>query len=154
MAAVWALSAKPVKNPADALPTEALKRAYVDYQKTRGGPSFRAIFFDALSPVTSAFLVSPYRLTQRLIAQQIFLCPGNIRCPLEQNLLALPDVLNSGNLQKILLPRSVLDEAFAGMRRMNIDGATLFPGVDGVAWGLCHRMRFLGSTEIYHGTQY
>jgi hypothetical protein len=161
VAAIWALSIKPLEKPENALPTQALKKAYREYQETRGGLPFRAIFLDAKSvrdgtrqPVTSAFLVSPYLLTQRLVVQQgVFLCPGNIRYPFERNLPALLDVLKFGNLERILLPRSVLEEAFAAMRRMNINGATLFPGVDGYAWGLRHQVQFLGSKEIYHGTK-
>jgi hypothetical protein len=152
-AAVWALSEEPLKAPKDALPTEALKEAYENYQKTRGGPAFRKVFVYAEPRVTSAFLVNPYRRTEREVFQQgVFLMPGNICCPFEDNLLALPEVLKSGNLQRILLPRSALQDAFLGLHKMNINSATLFPGVDGYARGLHHGIKFLLSNDHYHGT--
>jgi hypothetical protein len=152
-AAVWALSIEPFKVPEDALSTKALKAAYRTYQKTRGGGPFRKMFFNAKRPVTSAFLVNPYRRTEREVFQQgVFLMPGNICRPFEENLLALPGVLNPRNLKKIILPRSVLPQAFRSLHRMNINSATLFPGVDGYARGLHHGIEFLLSKDHFHGT--
>lgn len=153
MAAIWALSIKPLEDPESLLPDD-LKEAYRQYAITREGKYFRAVFLEAKPPVTFAGLVNPYRLSDRLVIQQgVFLCPGNIQLSFEDNLLALPDILDSRNLRKILLPRSVLQDAFEGLRRMNISHATLFPGVDGYARSLRHRLSFLRTKDFFDATK-
>jgi len=154
-AAVWALSFTPLEAAATLLP-EPLKKALMEYATTRDGAPFRAVFLEADPPIIFAPIVNPYRLNERLVVQQgVFLCPGDIRRPFEDNLSALPGVLDSGNLRKILLPRNVLSDAFRSLRRMNINHATLFPGVDGFARSLRHRFDFLRSTgEFWDATKY
>jgi hypothetical protein len=89
-----------------------------------------------------------------VLQQGVFLCQGNIRRPFEDNLLALPGVLESGNLRKILLPYDILSNAFRSLRSMNMSYATLFPGVDGFARSLRHRIDFLHAMEFENETKY
>jgi len=154
-AAIWALSHRPLAGATTLLPSEALKKCYVEYTTTRDGAPFRAVFMDAEPPITFAPIVNPFRLHGRLVLQQgVFLCQGNIRRPFEDNLLALPGVLDGGNLRKILLPYDILSDAFRSLRSMNISYATLFPGVDGFARSLRHRIDFLRNAEFGNETKY
>ena len=154
-AAVWALSYKPLEQAETVVPSAGLKKVFMEYSTTRGGAPFRAVFLEASPPITFASIVNPYRLHQRLVLQQgVFLCPGNIQRPFEDNLLALPGVLDSGNLRKFLLPYDVLSDAFRGLRAMNLSHATLFPGIDGFARSLRHRIDFLRSPELRSETRY
>jgi hypothetical protein len=146
-AAVWALSSQPLTQAQNLLSGD-LKNAFLEYATTRDGAPFRAVFMDANPPITFAPIVNPYRLHERLVLQQgVFLCPGNIRRPFEENLLALPGILESGNLRKLLLPYDVLSDAFRSLQSMNISHRTLFPGVDGYARSLRHRIDFLRVPE-------
>jgi hypothetical protein len=153
-AAVWALSYRSLAQ-ADKLVPQRLQKAFLEYTTTRDGAPFRAVFMEADPPITFAPIVNPYRLHQRLVLQQgLFICPGNIQRPFEDNLLALPDVSDPRNLRKILLSPDVLSDAFRSLRSMNITHATLFPGVDGYARSLRHRIDFLRVREPGMMTKY
>jgi len=156
-AAIWALSCQPFENKAiqALLPTPALKEEFRKYSATREGPAFRAVFLEADPPVAFASPANPYRLNQRLVIQHgLFLCPGDIRRPFEENLASVPFATDGANLIKILLPRTLLADALTSLQRMNISHATLFPGVDGYARSLRHRIEFLRSSEFFDGTEY
>lgn len=155
-AAVWALSATTVDNKAieALLPTEELKSAFREYSSTRAGLPFRAVFFDAKSPVAFATPVNPYILNNRLVVQQgLFICPGDITRSFEENLLAVPGINDPIMLRKILLSRSVLQDAFENLNRMNINCSSLFPGVDGYARRFRHRIGFFHSGQFFDGTE-
>ncbi|HEX7230000.1 MAG TPA: FRG domain-containing protein [Candidatus Binatia bacterium] len=145
-AAVWALSYKPLAGAQHLVPKH-LQQAFEEHAKTRDGGPFRTVFMDAEPPITFAAIVNPYRLHERLVLQQaLFLCPGNICRPFEENLLALPGILDGAKLRKILLPYGVLSDAFRSLQAMNISHRTLFPGIDGLARSLRHRIDFLRAT--------
>ena len=155
-AAVWAISDVPISNKIveDLLP-DVLKGPFRDYSETRGGPPFRDVFLEATPPFVFATPVNPYLLNERLIVQQgTFLCPGDVSHSFEENLLAMPRVSEPTNLRKILLPRSVIDDAFSGLQRMNITHSTLFPGLDGYARSLRHRIGYLRSGGFFDATRY
>jgi hypothetical protein len=72
----------------------------------------------------------------------------------EENLLAVPGVLDSRNLRKLCLRRSALADAFISLRRMNIGYRTLFPGIDGYARSQRHQISFLRSVKLFERTKY
>jgi FRG domain len=149
MAAVWALSGRPVLSESvrELLPSE-LTAPFEKYRSTRGGPEFRKVFVEADPPVAFVHPVNPYSLNERLVVQQgTFLCPGDVAHSFEHNLLAMLEPLTK--LRKILLPRSVLPEAFVGLYRMNITHTTLFPGLDGYARSLRHKIDLLRDTTKF-----
>ncbi|HEX8920857.1 MAG TPA: FRG domain-containing protein [Pyrinomonadaceae bacterium] len=84
--------------------------------------------------------VNPYRLNERLSIQQgLFLVPGNISLPFEDNLSAsLDDAENNAATTRFVFPGSLQfrSEALARLHGMNINAATLFPGLDGFARSL------------------
>lgn len=89
------------------------------------------------SPKVLACQQNPFRLNERLTIQKgVFMCPGNVALPFEDNLCALPGWEKRENIVKIIIPhkfrRKVLDQLYD----MNITRATLFPGLDGFAQSL------------------
>ena len=110
--------------------------------------------------------VTPNRLNERIAIQQgISLFPCNTKKPFESNLCAalrLPfDSLSSVNansmqlkqldenlkyeasVAKINLPRQFHKDAYLDLHRMNIDEASLFPGLDGFARSLKYHLRVM-----------
>ncbi len=85
--------------------------------------------------------VNPYRLNERLVIQQgVFLCPLDVSKPFEDNLEALcsSDSDFEDNLIKfeINIDLETRKEFLQHLHRMNINRATLFPGLDGFAQSL------------------
>ena len=103
--------------------------------------------------------VEPERMNERLSIQQgLFLFPGDLSTSFEQNLadtfqidvLMLSDkkadrfpykkniekVFETVGLLKIILPAKIHAEAMWDLWRMNVNAATLFPGLDGFARSL------------------
>ncbi len=84
--------------------------------------------------------VNPFRLNERLYAQQgIFVLPIDVTKPFMENLRALVRQ-NQGadHLCKIVITcdRDLLTSCLTELHRMNINSATLFPGLDGLARNL------------------
>jgi hypothetical protein len=78
---------------------------------------------------------NPFRLNERLTIQKgIFLCPGDISESFWKNLLAFkPD---HRYVKKIVIQQRHHPEFIEKLAYMNIDRATLFPGLDGFAVSL------------------
>ncbi len=80
----------------------------------------------------AGYIGHPFELNTRLVVQQgVFLVPGNVTVPYEENLGALGD--RTGNAERLTLRLNVdeLKNARLQLRRMNVSEATLFPGLDG-----------------------
>jgi hypothetical protein len=85
--------------------------------------------------------VQPPRLNARMALQQgLFVCLGDPGSDLFANLA--PDVESEQPLQivKIEFPRTTRGDVLKGLRRLNIRRDTLFPGLDGLAQSLAHRL--------------
>jgi len=78
----------------------------------------------------------PRRRNRRLVAQQgLFLVPANLGVSFLENLGdGTPDI--EGRVVKIVLRNSMREEALDELALMNINRATLFPGLDGFAQSL------------------
>lgn len=89
------------------------------------------------TPSRSIWAVNPFRLNERLSVQQgVFLCPGDVTTSFEDNLKAgkpTPDALVCFQLSTEPEARS---EMLAALHRMNINSASLFPGLDGFSRSL------------------
>lgn len=155
-AAVWALSNVPTENQKiQALLPAALQADFKTYSVERQGKAFRTVFCDADPRVAFVTPVNPYKRNQRLVLQQgLFLCPGDISRSFEDNLQAVPEANDAINLKKILLPRSVLEEAFTDLQRMNISHSTLFPGIEGYSRSLRQRVKFLMTGGFFDATMW
>ncbi len=89
------------------------------------------------------FPVEPFRMNERLTAQQgRFLCPRALRFGFETNLkVALADAVARPNLPrqplyKIIIPAAARLGLLEELDKMNINVATLFPGLEGFARSL------------------
>ena len=80
------------------------------------------------------YLENPLRLNTRLVIQQgIFLCPGDVSCSFEDNLKSLKGWNDKINVVKISFNFSKNERkvSLQELHRMNINQASLFPGLDG-----------------------
>lgn len=88
--------------------------------------------------------MNSYRLNERLVIQQgTFLCPGDIKRSFEENLLGLLDDPGStnefaGRIVKLIIKCNLKEkiDILRRLHRMNMNRATLFPGLDGFAQSL------------------
>ncbi len=89
------------------------------------------------------FHINPFRLNERLVIQQgVFLAPGDITKPFMNNLaeVASPDELRKRFIKiEVTLTAGFLKQAYLAFRSMNINEATLFPGIDGFSRSLILR---------------
>jgi hypothetical protein len=113
---------------------------YSSYQ-IRSNEEFREYCFD--KPEPNVVPLQPFRMNERLTIQQgTFLCPGNIAIPFESNLCAVlrgaPDHLRFFRLD---IPADLRLPFLQELNRMNINHATLFPGLDGFATFLKNSIR-------------
>ena len=75
----------------------------------------------------------PAAQNERLSAQQgLFLCPSKIGTPFMEQLEALMDRTKQEWIVKIVVPRSLREEALRRLLQMNIHHLSLFPGADGL----------------------
>ena len=92
-------------------------------------------------PTSGIVLVSPFRVSERTTVQQgIHLMPGDLTKPFEANLDARPRTRDSLTRLLIHITPDLRKEMLAHLHRMNIDRATLFPGLQGFAESLQTRM--------------
>jgi hypothetical protein len=139
-AAIWALhkntiieNAKNLKNIGGMLKEDE------DIKKEE---TWTKCFYCPDSPQLFVFPTNPFRLNERLVIQQgDLLCQGNISRTFEQNLAAvLPVVTNKARarLRKYILKFDAEERqtALLALHRMNINRATLFPGLDGFSKSL------------------
>lgn len=86
---------------------------------------------------------NPFCLNERLTLQQgLFLCPGDITVPFEDNLRAMPEWDLGENILKLMLKvegDTLLDFA-SNLNRMNLNSAVLFPGLDGFGFSFQERI--------------
>ncbi len=97
-------------------------------------------------PLKMALTENPFYFHERLYKQQaVFLCPGDISIPFEENLLNL---INKDNKEETLIKycfpwsRQARQEALEILYKMNISKAVLFPGLDGFSQSLKYRLPF------------
>jgi FRG domain len=106
----------------------------------KSGKSFKHIFCHP-TPHSFVFTLNPERLNERLIVQQgLFIAPGDISKPFEDNLEAVckNDLKASDHIWKITISGDVnlRRDILRHLHRMNINRASLFPGLSGFAESL------------------
>ena len=85
------------------------------------------------------------RLNERSTIQRgVFLCAGNVTKPFEANLENLPGFDKRENLVKLVIPGKLRLEMLEKLHSMNINRASLFPGLQGFAesLGIYHPLAF------------
>ncbi len=82
--------------------------------------------------------INPLKFNERLVSQQsVFVMPLDLKVPFMDNVRGVSDNLkvSRDNIKKIKIEYTIdfLKDAFYELNRMNINRATLFPGMDGYA---------------------
>ncbi|MBI2360803.1 MAG: FRG domain-containing protein, partial [Deltaproteobacteria bacterium] len=143
--AVWALDTKWTDRQCkEKYPTEwKLVETDGSDPNARCFKTFKEVFLAKKSFVIN---MNSYNQNQRLVIQQgTFLCPGNIEASFEENLLALADGKSlDSNVVKYVITGDAEErrEILKRLHRMNMNRATLFPGLDGFAQSLKTRILF------------
>ena len=141
-AAVWAVNDRWSTREARCIVGPEGARHLARFEQDRRPEHFDAVFMKR-HPNQFVYLVTPFRLNERLTSQQgVFLCPGDPSVPFENNLRSMPGHHYRKNLVKIVVPGTARTVALRYLRRMNIDSSTLFPGLDGFAESLETRAQF------------
>jgi len=79
--------------------------------------------------------IQPFRMNERLTIQQgLFLCPAQVSLGFEENLQAMGT--KGTKIEKLVFSASLREEILAELNKMNINRASLFPGIDGFAQSL------------------
>jgi hypothetical protein len=98
---------------------------------------FYRFFLNHKKPKPFVSVVNPFRMNQRLTAQQgLFLCPGDISKKFMDNLVKPGTKENPKQIIKIPIELSGKTDFIQELRRMNITSATLFPDLSGFAESL------------------
>jgi hypothetical protein len=91
-------------------------------------------------PISTVCRLNPFHLNKRLVLQQgTFLAPGDVTRSFIDNLMVLSSSKTSrDHFVKLILDAdlSFTKDAISELHRMNINRATLFPGLDGFATSL------------------
>ena len=92
---------------------------------------FKVLFWEDARAVQMIFPVNPLHNNERIEIQQgLFLCQGSNEM-FSENVGAMND--SSGNIVKIIVSPKARKEAIIDLNKMNINNATLFPGLGGYA---------------------
>lgn len=135
---LWCLNGRWFREQAVRVVGEELIRTR---ERERNERTFRALYM-ADPPHRLVFPENPFPLHRRLIIQQgVFACPADITVPFLDNLNA-PGPHAEDAVVKVELAFSVEEQraALAELLEMNVDRATLFPGLDGFAQSLRARI--------------
>lgn len=137
--AVWALDHGWVNQTAELILPQDGRDALSADRHVRKKETFDKVFLRQ-PPLALVFSIKPYRFNDRLVIQQgTFLCPGDVSIPFEDNLAALLSRSSTPTklIQLIIQDRAALRKEFLiNLNRMNMNAATLFPGLAGFAQSL------------------
>ncbi len=145
--AVWALNTEWIKQP-----FESVLSSYPDvlseWKNDEGilrPITYRNIFLHQ-NQISLVGVVTPQRMNQRLVIQQgTFLCPGDVSKSFEDNLIALmskdKDRAKANFIKlTITIDSSTWKEFLLRLHHMNMNSASLYPGLEGFARSLKNRM--------------
>lgn len=131
---IWCINGRWCRERAIEIAGDELIRAR---ERDRSEQTFRDLFMR--NPAYRlVFPENPIPLHRRLIIQQgVFACPGDVAVPFTEN-LAMPGLGSQDATVKLRLDfgPAAWRNALAELTRMNIDRASLFPGLDGFAQSL------------------
>ena len=135
--AVWALNVRWIKDIVETIIGKKKRDIYEEDENFLKRTTFKKIFLE--DPNAMVLAINPYHLNKRLTVQQgIFLCPGNISEPFEDNLQGIlsPTPNFQVDLIKYTIKYEIKAEILKKLHRMNINEASLYPGLDGFARSL------------------
>lgn len=110
---------------------------------SRDDSSFLPLYMPQGTRHKFVFAENAAHLNERLIIQQgMFICPGDVGTTFVENLKAMDGWASDRNILKLRLKMAPKDlfRFVVTLRRMNVDFAVLFPGLDGFARSLHERL--------------
>jgi hypothetical protein len=139
--ALWAIDLQWCKEQARQQILSNKPNLKIPPDESLGKPeTFSKVFFDnddSQQPIKFVAPLQPFRMNERLTIQQgLFLCPGDLRMSFEDNLLAFPQSDFPKYMHKILIPNILREDILIMLNKMNINRASLFPGIEGFAESL------------------
>lgn len=138
---VWAIDSDWLsKNFKSSLKEPEIKELYWDLAKRE--KIFKKYIFDQSNK--QVYVLNPSRLNERLVLQQgVFLCPGNPTKTFVENVEgSLSEPYSEGKIIRYCIPYKLRYEILKKLNRMNINRASLFPGLDGFAKSLAILPKF------------
>ncbi len=165
-AAIWAVNLDKIERRIAAEMKVPTSNENIDHRNTRHAGLVNlhlGLEGRPASPTQLAVNVEPDHLHERLTIQQgFFLVPTDITTPFEVNLAStfgtdvidfrdtkevewsqIEHMTSTFGVLKIILPRVTHKRALYDLQSMNINSATLFPGLDGFARSMHFHLRFL-----------
>jgi len=146
--AIWAIDQGWCKHMGAEVVRKELSTKYPEYRSFKIRAStiepehFKTIFYE--EKLQMVLPVEPYRRHTRLTIQQgLFLCQGDVNKGLEGNFDSYSHGQPEKHVVKIKVPNALRVEILTDLNYMNINRATLFPGIDGFAQSLHHSILWL-----------
>jgi len=138
--AVWAIDLNWLINIAESLKEDDFNILRDEDPYLKSGYFFELVF-DKRPPIPLVYSLDPARLNERLTVQQgLFLAPTDIGSPFEDNIEAICE--SDSNAKDYIWKITIDDnislrcEILRHLHRMNINRASLFPGLSGFAESL------------------
>ncbi len=151
--AIWAINANWLSNTLEEMEKKTSNEhigARFDDER-RNDTSFQPLYMDEAHKNTLVCFDNPMKMNERLITQQgTFLVPGNICLRSETNLLKMSGSSSENNVCIIDMKfkkESDYKHALMTLHLMNINEATLFPGLDGETRSLEQKMLLLKNMD-------
>ena len=143
--AIWAINMNFLKQRAATVIQQHFKRDMEEAANLVNEALFEKIFY--ANSHSFIFPVEPFRMNRRYSLQQsIFVSTANSYEPFMKQLQFLgPEI--SQSVIKIELPSALQKEVIRDLQRMNLNRASLFPGLDGYAASLRLRYNSMKTTE-------
>ena len=143
---IWAFNAESMKDKLKRiLPAKSWLLTYQRDSNLQLHRDFESIFMSK-SPTPFICPMNPYEFNERLVVQQgVFLCPSDVSKAFEYN---LRKPFSKAGLRKNLFKYTVTDntelrkDILRHLHRMNMNRATLFPGLQGFAESLTTLLAF------------
>lgn len=155
-AAIWALEKNSIIETAIGL--SDIGAMLIDDEYIKKKETWEKCFYCPDSPQLFVFPTNPFKLNERIVIQQSdLLCQGDVSKTFEENLAAvLPQSTDKANskLRKYTLKFSPEERqtALLALHRMNINRATLFPGLEGFSKSL-KTLMVSPKKLLYHGEE-
>jgi hypothetical protein len=134
---VWAIDWRELKG-AGLRSLKGLRSDALEWGDSIADGGYEEVFVD--NPKPAAVPLRPARMNERLTIQQgLFICPTSLLVPFETNVMGSLAFAREPKLYKFIISSQHRLTILRELERMNINEATLFPGLDGFA-------RYLRST--------
>ncbi len=150
-AEVWAANSKPIGCAEEKLYEKYLDLKIAAVRRKKDSTKMDDLHNKILKKIfecteKQVFVLNSYRLNERLIAQQgIFLVQGDINESFDENLKGTQGFQNSDtNLHRIVIDVDIgqRNDILKKLNSMNINNATLFPGLQGFAESLATQLAY------------